>query len=96
MANRRNKTGNIRFAEKNITERILSSIGLARFAKSEEAWGPDMCREVVQYVPMRYLRFYLRTEDEWTSTWMEAVNNELSDRALFNTRYKKLPKKETL
>lgn len=93
MANRRHRTGNIRFAEKNITSRILDALDLKKFEKSEEAWGPDMCREVVQYVPMRYLRFYVKTDDEWTSTWMEAVHNEMSHRALFNVRYKKLPSK---
>jgi len=93
MNRRRYRTGNIIVDEKNITREILMSLGLEKSMTSDDAWNSDMCRQVVQYMPMRYLRFYLKTQDGWTSTWMEAVNNEIADRALFNTRYKKLPYK---
>lgn len=91
MSNRRPRTGYMRTDEKIVTDEILVALNLKHLSMSEDAWNTDMCREVVQYMPMKYLRFYIKTEDDWTPAWMEAVHNELSDRALFNVKYKKLP-----
>lgn len=88
MAKRIYGTGSIEKDEANFFHRVSKLFKTPRDA----AWSNELCLELVQYVPMRYLKYYLESRDSWTSSWISAVEAEVFHRNLFKTRYKKLPK----
>lgn len=88
MAERIYRTGSLEEDEEVFFRRVSKLFKTPR----DTAWSNELCLELVQYVPMRYLNYYLKTRSGWTKSWMHAVEAEVFHRNLFKTRYKKLPK----